>query len=67
MLIANSTHEMVPVIQARGMARRLRAHGVPSQMLSIRGNDHGQDYRGRVIQPSIDFLRELLGPAIPVQ
>jgi acetyl esterase/lipase len=67
MLIANGTHEMVPLIQARGMGKRLRANGVPTQVLRIRGSNHGQDYRGRVIHPSIAFLRTYLGPAIPVK
>jgi acetyl esterase len=61
MLIVNSTKELVPAIQARWMASRLRATGVPDHLLMLPGHLHSPLYENKTLGPSISFLHRWLG------
>jgi acetyl esterase/lipase len=60
-LIVNSTEELVPASQARRMARRLRAAGVPAPLLLLPGAVHAPLFEPLAIGPSVRFLRRQLG------
>lgn len=59
-LIVNSAEELVPVTQARRMARRLRAAGVRTRLLVPPGSLHAPLFEAAVIGPTIRFLRRQL-------
>jgi acetyl esterase len=60
MLIVNSRRELVPVSQARRMADRLSAAGVPHSLRLFGGSAHAMEYAARAIEPTITFLRRAL-------
>lgn len=60
-LIVNSTEELIPAAQARRMARRLRAAGVPARLLLLPGAVHAPLFEPLAIGPTIRFLRRRLG------
>ena len=59
-LIANSTHEIVPLAQAEEMARRLADAHVPHQLLIIQGSRHAADYQAEAWAATVRFLRRYL-------
>jgi acetyl esterase/lipase len=60
-LIVNSTEELIPASQARRMARRLRAAGVPAPLLLLPGALHAPLFEPLTIGPAVRFLRRRLG------
>ena len=60
MLILNSRDELVPASQARRMADRLSAAGVPRRWRLLDGSAHAMGYADRAIGPTIRFLRRWL-------
>jgi acetyl esterase/lipase len=70
MLLANSTHEVIPLSQATEMAEALRAANVPVRLIEVPGSAHGGYYLlapipgsgGTVLEACIAFLRERLRP-----
>ena len=60
MLVLNSRDELVPASQARRMADRLSAEGVPHRLRLLDGSAHAMDYADRAIKPTIRFLRRWL-------
>ena len=62
MLVANSTHEMIPLAQATAFARRARERGVDVDLRVIDGTKHSTQY-GAVIWPAtVRFLERTIGP-----
>jgi len=69
MLLANSTHEVIPLSQATEMAAAFRNAHVPFQLLEIPGTAHGFYYLlsripgsgDTVLKTAIAFLRARLG------
>lgn len=59
-MIVNSSDELVPAGQARRMARRLRAAGVPVELKILPGSLHAPLFEPTVLGPSIAFLRREL-------
>lgn len=59
-LIVNSAEELIPAGQARAMARRLRAAGVPTRLLILPGALHAPLFEPLAIGPTIRFLRRRL-------
>ena len=56
MLILNSRREVVPVGQARALARELGRAGVRHRLRLLPGDLHGRQYAGRVLDASLRFL-----------
>ena len=56
-LIANGTSEIVPLVQAQALARRLHAAGVSSRLLVIPGARHAAEYEAVSLPATIQFLR----------
>jgi acetyl esterase/lipase len=68
LLLANSTDELVPLTQAEEMARALRRHGVPAELIEVPGTAHVVygfvDVGGKTVtQRTLDFARRWLGSA----
>ena len=61
LLLANSTDELVPVGQAREMARRLARAGIPHRLLDYRGSGHAVAYERDAWTPTLDFLARWTG------
>ena len=69
MLLANSTHEVIPLSQVTEMAGALREAHVPVRLIEIPGSAHGVYYLlapapgsgGTVLEACIAFLRARLG------
>lgn len=60
MLIVNSRRELIPALQARRMAARLRSAGSPATLLLVPGALHAPRYSQAVLGPSIRFLARRL-------
>jgi acetyl esterase/lipase len=60
MLIANGTGEIVPPAQAREMAARLAAAGVPHTLLLVPGTEHAAQYEPAAWAATVGFLRRYL-------
>jgi acetyl esterase/lipase len=60
MLIANATNEIVPLTQAREMAARLAASGVPHQLLIVPGSRHAGEYAPAAWATTVRFLLRYL-------
>ncbi len=56
MLIANSSHEIVPLSQAAEMAQRLANAGIPRQLVVVPGSRHAADYEADVWGATVRFL-----------
>jgi acetyl esterase len=54
--LANSTNELVPLIQAQAMAERLKAAGVDHRLDVFPGNRHALDFRADAWAPTLAFL-----------
>jgi dipeptidyl aminopeptidase/acylaminoacyl peptidase len=62
MLIVNSSHEIVPLSQAREMARALAAARVEYSLLVITGRRHAANYLSAALAPTIGFLKRYVRP-----
>jgi acetyl esterase/lipase len=62
-LVVNSTHEIVPLAQARALSTRLTSAGVANRLVVLPGTRHADEYARDVWAPMVDFLRRRLGPA----
>lgn len=60
MLIANSSHEIVPLSQAAEMARRLANADIPHQLVVVPGSRHAADYEPDVWGATVRFLLRYL-------
>jgi acetyl esterase/lipase len=67
LLLANSTHELVPLGQANEMARRLRAARIPHRLLVYPGTRHAVAYERDAWAPTLRFLDAWTRPADPPQ
>lgn len=59
-MVVNSSDELIPVSQARRMARRLRGAGLRAPLWVLPGNLHAPLFASTVMQPTIEFLRRNL-------
>jgi acetyl esterase/lipase len=62
MLVANSTHEMIPLAQATAFAQRARQHGVDVDLRVIAGTAHSTQYGAAIWPATIRFLERTIGP-----
>jgi len=60
MLIAHGRGEIFPTAQARRMARKLRAAGVPRRLRLLGGGRHGMNYADVMTEEAIAYFREQL-------
>lgn len=60
MMIVNSRRELIPTSQARRMAGRLRAAGVPSRLWVLPGTLHAPRYSPTTLGPAVRFLSRRL-------
>ena len=60
-LLANGTTEIVPAAQARAMADRLTAAGVPHELLRIAGARHAGEYRTDALPSTLRFISRSVG------
>ncbi len=61
MLLVNSTHELMPLNQATGMATKLQELGLPHELIVLRGDKHASDVANDVWPQTLAFLRQYLG------
>jgi acetyl esterase/lipase len=61
MLIANSTSELIPLVQAKEMTRELTHARVAHRLVVIPGARHAEAYEGAVWKASLKFLERFLG------
>jgi acetyl esterase/lipase len=61
MLLVNSTHELMPLDQATGMATRLEQVGVPHVLKVLNGKKHASEFANEVWPETLDFLTQYLG------
>jgi acetyl esterase/lipase len=66
MLIANSATELIPLSQAKEMAKKLAGAHVAHRLMVIPGSRHAEAYEGAVWKASLTFLEQYLG-RLPVQ
>lgn len=60
-LLVNSTHEIVPLQQARELVRRLAAANVPNRLIVLAGSRHAIGYLQAAWGPTLRFLARRLG------
>jgi acetyl esterase/lipase len=60
LMIVNSRRELIPAVQARQMAARLRVAGSPATLLLVPGALHAPRYSPAVLGPSMRFLTRRL-------
>lgn len=60
MLIVNSTHELMPLDQATGMAAKLDEIGVPHELRILNGDKHASAYAGQVWTQALTFFQHYL-------
>ncbi|HEX6680062.1 MAG TPA: alpha/beta hydrolase [Gaiellaceae bacterium] len=65
LLLASSTHELVPLDQATEMARRLRGAGIPHRLIVYPGTRHSVAYERDAWAPTLRFLDAWTRPADP--
>jgi acetyl esterase len=63
MYLAGSEEDFVPMEQNWGMANALNENGVRSVLQYVGGNRHADAYRDVALAPTVEFLRQELGPA----
>jgi acetyl esterase/lipase len=62
MLVANSTHEMIPLAQATAFAQRARQRGVDVDLRVIDGTKHSTQYGAAIWPATVRFLERTIGP-----
>lgn len=62
MLLANSTHEMIPLAQATAFAAAARRHGVDVDLRVIDGTRHSTQYGAAIWPATVRFLERTIGP-----
>jgi dienelactone hydrolase len=62
MYLANSTDELMPLQQLRGMRDALVAAGVRVHTQVIPGSRHAMEYTAQAFCPTVAFLERYLGP-----
>lgn len=61
MLIANSQSELIPLGQAKEMAKKLKRAHVAHRLIVLPGSRHAEAYEGAVWKASLKFLERYLG------
>lgn len=62
MLVANSTHEMIPLSQATAFAAAARRGGVDIDLRVIEGTKHSTQYGAAMWPETLRFLERTIGP-----
>ncbi len=61
MLLVNSTHELMPLDQATGMAVKLQELGLPHELIVLQGDKHASEFANDVWPQTLAFLHQYLG------
>jgi acetyl esterase/lipase len=64
MLVANSTHEMIPLAQATAFAATARRVGVDVDLHVIDGTKHSTQYGAAIWPATVRFLERTIGPPV---
>ena len=64
MLIVNSTHELMPLDQATGMATKLADVGVPHELRILNGDKHASAFAGQVWTQTLTFFQHYLSRSV---